>query len=73
MTQGIGGIVGNYTAGFLKNITGDFMWYYVVVAVAAVILGALTLQLPREGSAESAIGRKPATPGIGKEAAQSVG
>lgn len=73
VTQGIGGIVGNYTAGFLKNITGDFMWYYLVVAVTAVILGALTLQLPREGSAESAIGRKPAAPEIGKEAAQSVG
>ncbi len=72
VTQGVGGIVGNYTAGFLKNVTGDFMWYYVVVAVTAVILGVLTLQLPREGSAESAIGKKPAPPRIEKDAAQAV-
>lgn len=73
VTQGVGGIVGNYTAGFLKNVTGDFKWYYVVVAVVAVILGFLTLQLPREGSAESAIGEKPAAPKLRKETAPSVG
>ncbi|MEU8887458.1 MFS transporter [Streptomyces sp. NPDC048442] len=73
VTQGLGGIVGNYTAGFLKNVTGDFMWYYVVVAVVAVILGFLTLQLPREGSAESAIGKKATAPSIPKETAPSVG
>ncbi|MGW0564852.1 MFS transporter [Streptomyces sp. NPDC003016] len=73
VTQGVGGIVGNYTAGFLKNVTGDFMWYYVVVAVVAVILGFLTLQLPREGSAESAIGKKPAIPKSHKQAAPSLG
>lgn len=72
VTQGVGGIVGNYTAGFLKNVTGDFMWYYVVVAVTAVILGALTLQLPREGSAESAVGKKPTPPRIERAAARSV-
>ncbi|MEU0159788.1 MFS transporter [Streptomyces sp. NPDC006261] len=73
VTQGIGGIAGNYTAGFLKNVTGDFMWYYVVIAVTAVVLALLTLQLPREGSAESAIGKKPAAPGAGKQTAPSVG
>ncbi|MFF7642788.1 MFS transporter [Streptomyces canus] len=57
VTQGLGGIVGNYTAGFLKNVTGDFMWYYVVIAVATVVLGALVLQLPGEGSADSFVGR----------------
>ncbi|MFE3598592.1 nitrate/nitrite transporter [Streptomyces sp. NPDC059142] len=72
VTQGVGGIVGNYTAGFLKNLTGDFMWYYVVVAVVAVILGFLTLQLPREGSEESAIGKKTAPVGPRKEEAPSV-
>ncbi|MFJ7997679.1 MFS transporter [Streptomyces sp. NPDC096310] len=72
VTQGVGGIVGNYTAGFLKNVTGDFMWYYVVVAVVAVILGFLTLQLPREGSEESAIGKKAPTTVPRKEAAPSV-
>ncbi|MEU8521310.1 MFS transporter [Streptomyces sp. NBC_01216] len=56
VTQGVGGIVGNYTAAFLKNLTGDFMWYYVVIAATTVLLGVLTLRLPREGSAESAIG-----------------
>lgn len=73
VTQGVGGIVGNYTAGFLKNVTGDFMWYYVVVAVVAVILGFLTLQLPREGSAENVIGKKPAVPKSHKEAAPTLG
>ncbi|WP_045560431.1 MFS transporter [Streptomyces sp. FxanaA7] len=57
VTQGLGGIVGNYTAGFLKSWTGDFTWYYAVIAVTTLVLGALTLQLPREGSPESAIGR----------------
>ncbi|MET8573622.1 MFS transporter [Streptomyces sp. NPDC005012] len=73
VTQGVGGIVGNYTAGFLKNVTGDFMWYYVVVAVVAVVLGFLTLQLPREGSAESALGKKGPAPETRTETAPSVG
>ncbi|MEW2067180.1 MFS transporter [Streptomyces sp. NPDC007346] len=72
VTQGIGGIAGNYTAAFLKNMTGDFMWYYVVIAVTAVVLALLTLQLPREGSAESAIGKKPAVPETGKQDAPSA-
>ncbi|MCX2733041.1 MFS transporter [Saccharopolyspora sp. NFXS83] len=50
VTQGVGGIAGNYLAGALKNLTGGFMWYYVVIAVTTVVLGILTLQLPREGS-----------------------
>ncbi|MFD8674649.1 nitrate/nitrite transporter [Streptomyces seoulensis] len=58
VTQGLGGIVGNYTAGFLKNVTGDFMWYYAVIAAATVVLGALVLQLPHEGSAASFVGRR---------------
>ncbi|NUV90963.1 YbfB/YjiJ family MFS transporter [Streptomyces sp. KAI-26] len=72
VTQGLGGIAGNYTAGFLKNVTGDFMWYYVVIAVTAVVLALLTLQLPREGSAESAIGKRPTVPETGKQGAPSV-
>ncbi len=74
VTQGVGGIVGNYTAGFLKNLTGNFMWYYVVIAAATVVLGTLTMQLPREGSPESAIGDKPrTTPGSDKDVAHAVG
>ncbi|MFS0698237.1 MFS transporter [Streptomyces nitrosporeus] len=73
VTQGIGGIVGNYTAGFLKDITGDFMWYYVVVAVVAVVLGFLTLQLPREGSPESSVGAKATTPGSPRNSVPSAG
>ncbi|UKY53531.1 MFS transporter [Streptomyces inhibens] len=73
VTQGVGGIIGNYTAGFLKNVTGDFMWYYAVIAVATVVLGFLTLQLPREGSAESAIGKKPAAPELDKDVAHAAG
>ncbi|WP_200308207.1 MFS transporter [Streptomyces adelaidensis] len=67
VTQGLGGIVGNYTAGFLKSWTGDFMWYYVVIAVTTVVLGALTLQLPREGSPESAVGRTSTPPTTDKD------
>ncbi|NUP18695.1 MAG: MFS transporter [Streptomyces sp.] len=67
VTQGLGGIVGNYTAGLLKSWTGDFMWYYVVIAVTTVVLGALTLQLPREGSPESAVGRTSTPPTTNKD------
>ncbi|MEU4847998.1 MFS transporter [Streptomyces gilvosporeus] len=75
ITQGVGGILGNYTAGFLKNLTGSFMWYYVVIAVATVILGTLTLRLPREGSPESAIGKRKETavPGMAKDVAHAAG
>lgn len=62
VTQGVGGIAGNYLAGILKNLTGGFMWYYVVIAVTTVALGILTLQLPREGSVEARTGPDPAGP-----------
>ncbi|MHC0430288.1 MFS transporter [Streptomyces sp. O3] len=56
VTQGVGGIAGNYAAGMLKNATGSFMWYYVLIAATTVVLGLLTLQLPREGATEATIG-----------------
>ncbi|MBB1246309.1 MFS transporter [Streptomyces durbertensis] len=59
VTQGVGGIAGNYVAGLLKNTTGSFMWYYAVIAVATVVLMVLTLRLPPEGSAEASVGRQP--------------
>lgn len=68
VTQGVGGIVGNYAAGALKNLTGDFMWYYVVIAVATVALGLLTIQLPREGSDEAALTPGPQQRGTGDDA-----
>ncbi|MFR9798220.1 MFS transporter [Streptomyces sp. MS06] len=67
VTQGLGGIAGNYTAGLLKSWTGDFMWYYVVIAATTVVLGTLTLQLPREGSPESAVGLAPTPPATDKD------
>ncbi|WP_433855442.1 MFS transporter [Streptomyces kronopolitis] len=74
VTQGVGGILGNYTAGFLKNLTGSFMWYYVVIAAATVVLGVLTLRLPREGSPESAIGKDATTePDLPKSVAHATG
>ncbi|WP_330172564.1 MFS transporter [Streptomyces sp. NBC_01498] len=71
VTQGLGGIVGNYTAGFLKAWTGDFTWYYVVIAATTLVLVVLTLQLPREGSPESAVGRRGAPPTSEKDAAHA--
>ena len=62
VTQGVGGIAGNYLAGALKNLTGGFMWYYVVIAVTTVVLGFLTLQLPREGSVSDTA--EPARPDV---------
>lgn len=71
VTQGLGGIVGNYTAGFLKTLTGDFMWYYVVIAATTVVLGVLTMRLPREGSPESAVGPGSASSRTGKDLAHA--
>ncbi len=70
VTQGLGGIFGNYTAGWLKSMTGGFMWYYVVIAATTLILAVLTMQLPREGSAQSAVGRKPESPELDKGVAR---
>nr|WP_275408159.1 MFS transporter [Streptomyces sp. SID7909] len=72
VTQGVGGIAGNYTAGLLKNLTGTFMWYYVVIAGATVVLAFLTLQLPREGSPENAIGTTPKDSGTDPAPLDSV-
>ncbi|MEU2871016.1 MFS transporter [Streptomyces olivoreticuli] len=69
VVQGVGGIAGNYTAGALKNLTGDFMWYYVLIAFATVALGVLTLQLPPEGADENATKKKP----VGKATAVPAG
>jgi MFS family permease len=52
VTQGVGGIVGNFLAGLLKNVTGSFRWFYIVIALGTVVLGVLTLMLPREGQEE---------------------
>lgn len=62
VTQGVGGIVGTYVGGLLKNWTGDFMWYYLVIAGTAVLLGFLTWQLPREGTAGSSSRKRSAEP-----------
>ncbi|MFR9676635.1 MFS transporter [Streptomyces sp. TR06-5] len=59
ITQGVGGIVGNYVGGLLKNWTDDFMWYYVVIALVAVVLAVLTLQLPRDPSGSRTVTSAP--------------
>ncbi|MEU0806660.1 MFS transporter [Streptomyces sp. NPDC005970] len=71
VTQGLGGIVGNYTAGFLKSATGDFRWYYVVIAATTVVLGFLATRLPREGSPESAVGKQPPPSRVDKDLAHA--
>ncbi|WP_119460407.1 MFS transporter [Rhodospirillaceae bacterium SYSU D60014] len=62
VTLGIGGMTGNYLAGMLKNLTDTFLWIYVAIAVSAVILGLLSIILPREG--EDVAEREPAMPGV---------
>jgi MFS family permease len=56
VTQGIGGIAGNYLAGIIASTTGSFLWFYVVIAAGTVVLGFLTTRLPPEGSPEARIG-----------------
>ena len=50
VTLGIGGILGNYAAGELKNATGTFVYIYVAVAVVTTTLGILAWLLPSEKS-----------------------
>jgi len=47
--QGVGGMIGNYCAGLLASVSGTFVGVYGAIGVVAVLLGALTLRLPREG------------------------
>jgi hypothetical protein len=45
--QGVGGMIGNYCAGLLASVSGTFVGVYVAIGVVAVLLGGLTLRLPR--------------------------
>lgn len=59
VTQGLGGMSGNYLAGILKNATGGFVWIYIAIAASTVVLGTLSLALPREGSPPVAVVKPP--------------
>ncbi len=50
--QGTGGMLGNYLAGWLASVSGSFIGVYIAIAVVALLLGALTLRLPKEGDGE---------------------
>ncbi|MFY1699881.1 MULTISPECIES: MFS transporter [unclassified Solwaraspora] len=52
VTLGVGGMLGNYLAGVLREVTESFLPIYAMIAVALVVLGALSLLLPREGLPE---------------------
>jgi len=48
ITQGLGGMSGNYLAGAVKDQTGGFVWIYVIIAASTLLLGALSIALPKE-------------------------
>ncbi|WP_366553655.1 MFS transporter [Aquibaculum sediminis] len=56
VTLGLGGVIGNYLGGIVKDATGTFIWVYVAVAVTGVLLGLLALSLPRESDTAGPIG-----------------
>jgi len=45
--QGVGGMIGNYCAGLLASASGTFVGVYGAICVVAVLLGGLTLRLPK--------------------------
>jgi MFS family permease len=59
VTLGVGGIVGNYAAGLLKDSTGSFVPIYAAIALAAAILTALSVMLPSESDAGARGGARP--------------
>lgn len=48
VTLGLGGMVGNYAGGALKEATGTFIWVYAGAAIVSAILMVLSFSLPRE-------------------------
>jgi hypothetical protein len=44
---------GNYLASQLKNLTDSFVWIYAAIAIAAALLGLLTVLLPRDRKHQS--------------------
>jgi predicted MFS family arabinose efflux permease len=45
---GLGGLLGNVMGGFVKEVTGNFTFVYVVAAIAALLQIALALATPNE-------------------------
>ncbi|WP_268800464.1 MFS transporter [Pseudomonas huanghezhanensis] len=46
--QGVGGMLGNYCAGWLASASGTFVGVYCAIVAVAIVLGLLTLRLPNE-------------------------
>jgi MFS family permease len=53
ITLGIGGMIGNYMGGIVRDLTGTFVWIYAAVAVSAVLLALVSLLLPPEAAAKA--------------------
>jgi MFS family permease len=45
--QGVGGMIGNYCAGLMASTSGTFVGVYGAIVAVAVLLGVLTLRLPK--------------------------
>ena len=48
ITQGVGGMIGNFCAGVMAKFNGSFVGVYVAIGVVAILLAMLTLRLPKE-------------------------
>jgi hypothetical protein len=72
VTLGIGGMVGNYFFGVVASVTGAFVWVYISIAAAALVLGLLSIPLPAEGGTGEAPARKTAPDGGKLDAAEGV-
>ncbi|HSP24339.1 MAG TPA: MFS transporter [Saliniramus sp.] len=70
VTLGIGGMVGNYVFGVVASVTGTFVWVYIAIAAAALLLALLSIMLPAEGGAEEAPARDAAPEGGKLDAAE---
>jgi MFS family permease len=46
--QGVGGMIGNYCGALLASLYGSFVGVYCAIGIVAVLLGGLTLRLPKE-------------------------
>jgi predicted MFS family arabinose efflux permease len=49
VTQGLGGMVGNYAAGTIKTTFGTFQPIYLSIILVSVVLCVMSLLLPKEG------------------------
>jgi hypothetical protein len=53
LDHALGGMSGNYLASQLKILTDSFVWIYAAIAIAAALLGLLTVLLPRDRKHQS--------------------